>query len=198
MKKFKDREKLKVDILNNVELNDVQVISIDGKDGCGKSSLAEYLCKGNDFIHLNLDDEKYLENKKGTYIDYIKYDILDKEIKENMNNKKVTIIDGICILKILEYLKIKSELTIYVKRLSWYGHWYDGDYFDYEKNAKEIIQESENSIKKSINDRAEKQNKPSLKYVYKKSIFHEIIEYHHNYKPDDKADIIYERFEEKL
>jgi adenylate kinase family enzyme len=197
MKIFNNVDELKIEIVNFVNSNNIKIISFDGKNGSGKSTLAKSLCEDEGYIHLNLDDEEYLDNEKGTFIDYIKYDILDKKIKENMNNMKVTIIDGICILKILENLKIKSELKIYVKKLSWYGYWYDENYFDYEKKAEDIIQESENSIKQSMNYKAEKQNDPSLKYVFKKSIFHEIIEYHHEYKPDENADILYERFQEK-
>jgi len=195
MKIFDNIVKLKEEVINLVSSNDIKIISIDGKDGSGKSTLAKSLCEDEGYIHLNLDDNEYLDNEKGTFIDYIKYDKLDEDIKVNMKNKKVTIIDGICILKILENLKIKSELKIYVKRLSSYGLWRDEDYFDYEKKADEIIQKSEDSIKKWVNSKAITQNNPELKYTYKKSIFHEIIKYHYEYKPDENADIIYERIE---
>ena len=197
MKIFNNVDELKIEIVNFVNSNTIKIISVDGKDGSGKSTLAKSLCKDEEYIHLNLDDEKYLDNEKGTFIDYIKYDILDKEIKENMDNMKVTIIDGICILKILENLKIKSELKIYVKRLSSYGYWFDENYFNYEREIDEIIQESENSIKKMIQYGAKTQNKSESKYVYRKSIFHEIVNYHHEYKPDKNADLVYERFQEK-
>ena len=196
MKIFQNINELKVEIVSLINSNDIKIISVDGKDGSGKSTLAKSLSDDEGYVHLNLDDEKYLDNEKGTFIDYIKYDILDKEIKENMNNMKVTIIDGICILKILENLKIKSELKIYVKRLS-YGFWYDEEYFDYDRKVDEIIQESEDSIKKLIDYGAKTQNNPELKYTYRKSIFHEIVKYHHEYKPDKNADIIYERLQEK-
>lgn len=63
-------------------------------------------------------------------------------------------------------------------------------------SAEEVIQESENWIESCLSMEAEIEDKPPRKYEYIESIFHEIVRYHHEYKPNENCDMIFERIEE--
>lgn len=189
MKVYRNIDGLKNDALKDIESNRLQLVSVDGKCGSGKSALADYIIKDTGFIHIDLDDDKYLHQNKCGYVEFIKYEILENDLIRLKNSKKVIIVNGICILKILDKIKIQPELKIYVKRLSLYGYWYDGNYFDYSRSAVEIIQEEEEANMRFIEGTQVKE------YEYRKTILHELIRYHFEYKPDLTAQILYERLE---
>lgn len=132
---------------------------------------------------------------QSTYLKHIKYGDLEKEIKINLNSNKVIVVDGICVLKIIDCIHVNSELKIYVKRLSSYGYWYDNNDFDYTRDVEDILRKHEESLKSFIQLKAKAEKETTVQYKYKESFFHEIIRYHHEYKPDKNSDIIYERIQ---
>ena len=83
--------KLKQAISNRVSSNNVKIISFDGNDGSGKSSLVSKICKGEGYIHINLDDDRYLLKEQGGFVNYIKKDVLKFDIAKYID--KVKIID---------------------------------------------------------------------------------------------------------
>ena len=177
MKVFKDAIELKKEVEQYINTKNVKIISIDGKDGSGKTFLAKEICKGSNYIHFPLDD-KYLIKQKSTYVDNIKNDELKQDIILNLEKNNVLIIDGICILKILDNINISSELKIYVKKLLSFGYWSDSDLFDYSKDVNEVLTKQEKQLRKFLKFKAFMEDRTPPNYEHHESIFHEIIKYH--------------------
>lgn len=186
-------EEIIEEIQKSICQNKIGVISLDGNTGAGKSTLARTICNKMGINHLKLDDERYLHQNKGGCLKYIKYEILLNDINEMVTSGNIGIVDSVCILKILGNIKVRSDLKIYVKKLSSYGSWKDVSKFDYTRSAAEIIQEELNGagiLNENVNlvtntDDADSDHKNTLR--------DEIIEYHFEYRPDESADIIFNR-----
>ncbi len=195
MKVFQNIDELKTEVVEQVTSKGFQLLSIDGKDGCGKSTLADFLSKDTGFIHINLDEDKYLKKNQGKYIDFIKYDILQDDLISLLKNDEIIIVDGICVLNIIDKINLNPEFKIYVKKLLSHDNWYDGRNFNYSISVNEIINEKEKTLKNFIKMESKLEGKSYEKYKYQESICHEIIRYHHEYKPDLNAHVIYERLQ---
>lgn len=152
-------------------------IGIDGTNGAGKSTLARSLSVILGLSHLNLDD--YLIQEQGGFLDHLKYN----EIKRKMLQLECFVVDGVCMLSVLEKIETRVDCMIYVKRMC-HGVWADereceitGDIEEYIKKERELvrlIEESETTPK-------------SL------GLAEEIIRYHEKYKPHQKAELFYMR-----
>jgi hypothetical protein len=152
-------------------------IGIDGINGSGKSTLASSLSKTLGLIHLNLDD--YLIEKQGGFLDHLKYD----EIKQKVSELECFVVDGVCLLSVLENIETPVDCLVYVKRMC-HGLWSDegecevtGDVEEYIKNERENLR-----LFEEIGSTAD-----TLGLV------EEIIRYHDNYKPHHKAELFYTR-----
>jgi len=174
---------LKVHLVNNR----CTVIGIDGKDGVGKSTLAITLADELDLELIEID--KYLIKNQGGYVDYIKYPILDEILRNAQKLQKSVIIEGICLIEVLERLMVKPDILIYVKRMMPNG-WYDSYYCEPNKNPEALLK----NIKES-NEKAHKlfgsppPQQDDLRFS--------IIEYHQEYKPTEKADYFFEHIWKK-
>ncbi len=164
------------------------LIAIDGKDGAGKSALADELLFYTDYLHINLDE--LLEKNKGSFIDFIKYDQLERIMAKA---KKGVIVEGICVLAMLKRINREPSLLIYVKRMSPTGIWIDEKECDTESPI-EIIEQKEKGLLNFARAEAEIENRIFEPASCKISaLTKEIIQYHHKYKPHKRADIVYER-----
>lgn len=92
-------------------MSDAKVIGVDGGLGAGKSTLAGELSRRLGFQCIHLDD--YLEPHKGRYFENIDMASLQSSI-----TAKPTIIEGICLVKVLQALGIKEYFSIYVPGVS--------------------------------------------------------------------------------
>ncbi len=155
--------------LKSTSLHSQSIITIDGVDGVGKTTLsikiAEVLCLSN----IELDD--FVQKNQDGYIKYIDYDrLLDRII----SNKPV-IIEGICIQQILNKIQVNSDVTVYVKVVDRYG-FCNGQikYFPPNKSADEVI--NERKVK-------------GFHVGYEE----DVILYHYSFKPHENSDYIFER-----
>ncbi len=198
MEIFKDRAKLKDYLCRVLENNGPKIISMDGKDGAGKTDLSKYLAAELNLCHLELDD-KYLIRDKGAYVKYIKYEILAVDI-ERMIPKQSIIIDGICMLAILEKLGLKSDLKIYVKKVIKIINgsiWIDGNDYNYSQGVDKVLEEKNRQVQLIENMTANSEGRKSIKIDVRKSVSTEILKYHFGFQPDITADIIFERSKDK-
>ena len=159
------------EIVTSLKTTKPCLIGIDGMDGAGKSTLAKDLSCQLGYAHINLDD--YLEKNRGQFVEYVEYDQVKGEIDKA---KKPVIIEGVCLLAVIENLSDSLDILIYVKRVSDYGMWYDKEDCEVDEDIDEFIirKKSGGSI-------------PALT--------EEIIRYHYKYKPYEKAGIIYKRID---
>ncbi len=135
-------------ITAETDLNKSAMIGIDGVAGCGKSKIAEQLSKEIGAKWIEVDE--YLDKHKGGYIPFIKYDQLEGDIKKERKQNQPIIVEGICLLEVLDHIKEKPDIFIYVKRvLRKYGteSWYD-DYLC-DPNS-DLYRKVEDSLEKEI------------------------------------------------
>ncbi len=110
-----DYSDLLITVLSHINSKKNGLIAIDGKDGSGKSRIADRLCSDGQFYHINLDDSRYLDKHHGEYIKYINKSILLMDIQDDTD--KIIILDGICILDLLSEINRVPDLHIYVKKI---------------------------------------------------------------------------------
>lgn len=167
------------------------IISIDGKDGSGKSHLALCLCCRNEnFIYFDLDTH-YWSSKKLPYVENIDYEILKNNIHNTLSDNEIVVIDGVCMLSILEKLSLNPTIAIYIKKVNDSGWWIDGKEFNYDLDLEEVFENKREVSRKWSELEGFDQNR-DLKSVTDIDISYEIIRYHFRHKPDKNADIIYE------
>ena len=159
--------------IENLSLKSPSIVSIDGVDGVGKSTLA---CKFAEELNLlQIEIDTFVQEQQAGYIDYIKYDRLSESIKQAIIANQVIILEGICVQQVLKKLGLNSYAKVYVKVIDNYGFWMDQiRFFPPEKSADEMIAER-------------KAKRFSLGHV------EDIIRYHYTFKPHENADYIFER-----
>lgn len=170
------------------------IISIDGNTGSGKSHLALCLCcRNEDFIYFDLDTH-YWSSKKLPYVENIDYEALKNNIHTTLSDQEIVVIEGVCPLSILEKLSLNPKITIYIKKLNELGQWVDGIKFNYELDLEEVLENKKEVFRKwsELEEFDQNQNKDA-KAVIDVDISYDIISYHFKYKPNENADIIYER-----
>ena len=167
------------------------VISIDGVNGSGKSYLSSFLSKKNGYSYIDIDGD-YLIPNKGKYIDFIRYNELKGKIAALLTGDKTIVVDGICILKVLNKIGFNSDIKIYVKKLR-LGRWRDGNLFDYRRNIADVLSEKRASLEEFENVSACIEGRSPEINDSEEDMFHEIIRYHFEYEPDINADIVFER-----
>lgn len=161
------------------------IISIDGKDGIGKSTLAKMISVQLGFCHIELD--KFLVEKKNHYVDSIRYDELLKALSPSTKNGTIVIIDGICVLSVIDRLGLQPNHKIYVKKTTPEGFWYDQHDFDLNSSPETIFETREVQARQSAKAFGE-----SYEGSPDETLFHEIVRYHFKHQPHITADFIIE------
>ena len=166
------------------------IISIDGKDGSGKSHLALCLCFRNEnFIYFDLDTH-YWSSKKLPYVENIDYEMLKNNIRNTLSDNEIVVIDGVCTLSILEKLSLNPTIAIYIKKLNDSGWWIDGKEFNYALDLEEVL-ENKRKVSLKWSELEGFDQNTEIKSVTDIDISYDIIRYHFRHKPDKNADIIY-------
>jgi hypothetical protein len=155
-------------LVDKVRTANAGLIGIDGIDGSGKTTLSKKLSDELGYTHINLDD--YVDRNCGTFVEHIRYDELLSSIH---STQSPVILEGVCLLAVLEKLQRKADLLIYVRRITDYGSWREEDNCDIVGDVDELILD------------ANACDIPPL--------VEELIRYHHRYAPHRRADIIYDR-----
>lgn len=177
------------EILKKLRSDQFRLIGIDGTHGVGKSTLARQITSELCYNHINLDD--YLEKNRGYFVKHIQYDLVRIKIE---NTTAPTIIEGVCLLAVLEQLKMTPDLLIYIKRISHNGLWRDEDKYDLSESIDGCIAKEKALLQKFIEIIARNEGKAVGPKDYAlPELVEEIIRYHHNFKPHRKANIIYKR-----
>lgn len=174
------------DLLEKIKEKNPEIIAIDGEDGNGKTTLAEFLAKKlKVFDHVKLDS--FIYRKNAGY-----YNINLKKLKIKIQTlKKKFIIEGLLILKYLKKLKTLKKtdfFLIYVENnlLKEYKEWEEDWGRYYKKTLKEIINYEEKNTT-FINQALNSNNK-----IYRlKGLRKQILVYKYYFKPWRKADVIF-------
>jgi hypothetical protein len=155
------------------------LLGIDGANGAGKTSLAEKIIEYLPAAIIHIDD--FLEKNQGSYLDYIRYGDIEKALIEwRRQGGGLCIIEGVCLLEVVNKIHFEPDFLIYIKLYNGTGDWVDASVCD--------ISISLNNILHSI-DTAE--NRPGIG-----NFDRELARYHHKYHPIEKADWIFSRVED--
>ena len=162
------------------------VISVDGTDGSGKTRLATALSSALGAENIELD--RLLERNKGGFLDYLDYGELQQKIRNASVSSRRTVVEGVCVQKVLNKINVKPDVRVYVKRLIG-SDWTDGKPFEQNKTADQIIAEEEDKLNlfRGLQGSAGSFVSGGIPGVKK-----EVIRYHCEYGPHKAADYIFE------
>lgn len=150
-----------------------RLIAIDGNTGAGKSKLARSLGKRLSTPVIHLDD--LLRKRQGTYLRALRLSRLRTLIARSLS----IIVEGVCLLKALDRLRLKPDFIIYVRRVN-RGRWLDED---------ELV--PVNELEAHLAGlRGEVRMFGGSGDL---GISEEIIRYHSEYRPHAKAHVVYQR-----
>jgi hypothetical protein len=152
-------------------------VGVDGTNGAGKSTLAATLSSKLGISHLNLDN--FVVKKQGAFLAHLKYD----ELKQRVSELDSFVIEGVCLLSVLERIDIPVDCLVYVKRLC-HGLWADKDECDVAGNVEEYLGKEKETIRLI---EASETTPETL------GLAEEIIRYHDKCKPHQKADLFFTR-----
>ena len=176
-----------LEITRRLKSKEFELIVIDGVDGSGKSTLANILAKDLGYLHINLDD--YLEKNRGTYVEYIKYDLLKNKI---LSTSLPILLEGACVLSVLRNLEIDHDFLIYNKRMLNFGRWRDEELWDVTGNIDDFIAKETFELRKFSEVDANIEGEEFDQETCNIPAFREeLIRYHHDFKPHKNADIIF-------
>ena len=110
------------------------LIAVDGVHGAGKSTLAQTIGEklGGRVISL---DEGYLDKHTGAYRESIRYEVLQRDIERFKAEERVLVIEGICLLEVLDEVDVSPDVAIYLKRIDQHGFWVDAGICDRAQDA---------------------------------------------------------------
>ncbi len=166
----------------HVAANGCLIIGVDGTDGAGKTFLAQAINKsfGGNLISLDC----YLDQNKGEYFSNIRFEQLKQEIERLRRRGSPLFIEGICLLKILDKIETKLNILVYVKHVDRNGNWRDERFCDPTRSLEDKL----DGITRMENALGITRGPGNLD--------REIVEYHHYYKPQEKANYIFHRVDE--
>lgn len=162
-----------------------RLISIDGIDGSGKTTLAEGLSGLLNAEVVQIDD--FLQKNQGDYLAHIRYEDLSRHLSGLLKHSKLVIFEGCCVLSVLRRLSCSADLTVYCKKLDRHGLWVDGHFLSEWTSAEEYIQHLRDIQRKMtlLEDTPATDDLPGLEI--------DIITYHFEYRPDRIARFIFQR-----
>ena len=157
-------------------------VGVDGVDGCGKTTLAKALAQQLDVPLISLDD--FLDKNQGGYLNHLRY----KELKRALDAKSQCIVEGVCLLQVMEIANVKVDALVYVKRMQ-HGIWADERECDVVEDV-EIFLKAERELVEAFASSETDPTNPALPHLAE-----ELIRYHASYRPFDQATFWYCRNE---
>ena len=167
-------------LATHISRNGFRRIGVDGTDGVGKTTLAAALSELLGAPAINLDS--HLVKNQGCFIEHLDYAGLKEEIDESDR----FIVEGVCLLQVLQRIGTNVDAFVYVKRRH-LGLWADERELSVEGDIETFIQgeiETARLVNKieGLNEKVEGLG-----------LSEEIIRYHAEFKPQEKANAIYWR-----
>jgi hypothetical protein len=155
------------------------VIGIDGAGGSGKSTLAEKLGPMLGAQVLSVD--AFLNRNEGQYVKSLRLDELRTQLAAA---RGPTIVEGICLLQVLDALSVTYDQLVYVKLMEG-GRWDHAEECDVAGDPKPRIAELLERAREfdlAMGDEPAASLPASLE---------EVIWYHAKYRPQDRATVEY-------
>ncbi len=165
--------------------NSARVIAIDGMDGLGKTTLSTSLAATIGCRMLHLDDFVQ-KNQDGFYVDFIDYETLGQALETAMSAPGSVLVEGVCVLAILDRLGVSPDLHVYVKELMFGYLWHHKDklYGTAGTLEEKLAQEDEQN-------RLSAELEPDAEGLAPDQLRRDLIRYHWHFHPDKNADIVF-------
>ena len=152
-------------------------IAIDGINGAGKSHLAREIKAEFGLPWIELD--RYLIPHQNSFVPSLR----TEQLKRDLVDVPEFVIDGICTLQVLEMLGIESVTVVYVKRFS-NSSWDDQNFLV------PCGSEEEHVVARRLDHEGIVKAMGAARNF---ALDEEIIRYHAQYRPHQRARICYER-----
>jgi uridine kinase len=174
---------LKVKLKEKLNKRFIHIIGVDGCLDVGKSELSKNLSRDVGGIHIELDH--YLKDDETlSYTDRLYNGILKKTIEYHLDEWRIVIVDGVCLLWVLRKVQYKPDIHVYIKRTTPIGSYRDEDYFDETISEEQMMVEVE-------------ENQMNYSRIEANTeLDRAIIRYHKRAKPYSQADFVFRRGEE--
>lgn len=154
-----------------------RLVAVDGAHGSGKSHLAGELGALLEMEVVHLDD--FVARNQREYVQHIDFSSVSAALAVG----GALIVEGICVLQILDRLGMEPDAFVYVKRVA-HGYWLDEDHFDPQMPIEDHLA----GIRESIRPLAE-----MLGESGELGLAEEVIRYHAEYRPHERATIVFLR-----
>lgn len=145
------------------------VVSFDGCDGVGKTTLAHKISDALGYEVVDLD--KHLTRETGEFVSAIRSSELVQEIDDALACSPVVLLSGVCMQTVLAAINRPAAVRVYVQRNTAAGLPGDLDFFDVESGIEASV------------DTLSLFNDLEL----------EIYTYHRQHRPRSNADIVFIR-----
>ena len=180
---FEEEEKLAEEVVRSISVDQAMIIGIDGKDGSGKTTLAQRIAEQIKGEVVSLDE--YVEKKKGCYVQYLRLN----EIRATLSSKMgPLVVEGVCLLAAADRIGIRIDKLIYVKRVNSSHQWLDEEECDPKEPVEDLIER----LEKNPGIFPESEGCETVKLP---ELIKEIIHYHAEYRPLKRADYVFYRID---
>jgi len=186
MTEVDDFDQLVAHLRTRLEEADRLVVGVDGACGAGKTTLADGLGKalGAEVIHV--DD--HLDKGKAAYRQAVRYRHLGRDIEKLSRQVQVLIVEGMCLLEVLEEAGIRADVYVYVQRLRRDGSWADELVCDATLDHDWMVKLVDDSVAMW---RKQGGHEASAEEPIGAILDRETIDYHFCHRPKDKATYVY-------
>lgn len=196
MNTFTSEQELASELSRVAKAGSVRIIGIDGKDGAGKTTVAERIARATNGTVVSLDE--YVEKSRGGYVPYLR---VPDAITAVGRAAPPVVLEGVCLLAAVETMGVELDKLIYVKRMSEHGFWLDEDECSLTQPVEDAIQRMEDDLRRFVQaERHIEEHTPdahseSDEPVQLSELTKELIRYHAKYRPQEHADYVFHRTE---
>ena len=177
-----------LDLGRRITGSSIRLVSIDGWSGSGKTTLAMNLADRLGLRRYELDE--YLHEHRGSFLEHLDYLRLSTALAGSQTAHGPVLVDGICVLEVLGRLGLRSDLKVYVRRISASGIWHDGLRLDSSRTVEEVLEEERQSAARWAEIHSKKFGEGSEPLAW------EVVRYHYRYMPHENADVYFNRIED--
>ena len=176
------------DLTRSLAERSARIVTVDGWQGSGKTTLAKNLASSLGLSRYELDD--FLQEHRGGFLEYLDYLQLTAALTEAFKKSRPILLDGICVLEVLQRIGLRPDVKVYVRKISASGIWHHGLKLDPSKTAEQVIEEDREIARRWAEMEGTKFGESGEPLAY------EIIRYHYKYLPHETAQFYFNRVEE--